>query len=38
MTENSFHQNLIDPKPVNINISFNITKKQVTQNINTAEH
>jgi hypothetical protein len=38
MTENSFNTNLQDRKPVNINISFNISRKQVTQNINTSEH
>lgn len=25
-------------KPVNINISFNISRKQVTQNINSMDH
>lgn len=37
MSENSFNQNVQDGKPVNINISFNISRKQVTQNINTSE-
>ncbi len=37
MSENSFNQNIQDEKPVNINISFNISRKQVTQNINPSE-
>jgi hypothetical protein len=31
--EDSFTQNIQDEKPLNINISFNINRKQVTQNL-----
>lgn len=34
MLDNTYNQNLQDGKPVNINISFNISRKQVTQNLN----
>jgi hypothetical protein len=31
--EDSFAKNIQDDKPLNINISFNINRKQVTQNL-----
>lgn len=34
MSEQTAAQNYPNGKPVNINISFNISRKQVTQNIN----
>lgn len=39
MSENTSNQ-IQQPngKPVNINISFNISRKQVTQNINSLDH
>lgn len=38
MSENTSNQIQPNGKPVNINISFNISRKQVTQNINSIDH
>lgn len=40
MTENTSSNQIQQQngKPVNINISFNISRKQVTQNINSMDH
>ncbi len=38
MSENTSNQEQASGKPVNINISFNISRKQVTQNINSIDH
>jgi len=39
MSENTSNQiQQANGKPVNINISFNISRKQVTQNINALDH
>lgn len=38
MSENTSNTGATNAKPVNINISFNISRKQVTQNINSLDH